>query len=70
MTEQIRYNVYYIKDVGKGKNAWVKVGAAFENDDGKGFNIVLDALPLNFDGALTARLVEEKPEGNNAASGN
>ena len=60
MTEQARYNVYQVKDNGKGKNRWIKVGAAFPNQDSKGFNIVLDALPINFDGELTARIVEEK----------
>jgi hypothetical protein len=26
---------------------WLNIGAAFEHADGKGFNIILQALPLN-----------------------
>lgn len=55
---QTIYHVYYIKDIGRGKTAWVKVGAAFPNQDGKGFNLSIDVLPLNFDGELTIRQVD------------
>jgi hypothetical protein len=37
---------------------WMKVGAAFRHKDGKGINIVLDALPI--DGRLIVRQYEPK----------
>lgn len=39
------YRVYVVK--GDGENArWVEIGAAWPHQDGKGFAIDLDALPL------------------------
>lgn len=33
---------------GDGDNArWIKIGAAWQNKDGKGMNVILDALPLS-----------------------
>jgi hypothetical protein len=46
------FNVYTLD--GEGKNAfWLKVGAAWRHEDGKGFNLKLQALPL--DGRLVLR---------------
>lgn len=44
---------------------WNNIGAAFPNADGKGFNVVLDAIPIPRDGKI--RLVireikEDEPE--------
>ncbi len=48
------YSVYTVRDSGNGgEGFWVRIGAAFPNRDGKGFNVVLDALPL--DGRLVIR---------------
>lgn len=42
---------------GEGDNAfWTKIGAAWEHKDGKGFNILLTAMPLN------GRLVIRQPK--------
>lgn len=47
--------VYIVE--GEGESAfWTKIGAAWENDDGQGFNLQLSALPL------TGRLVVRKPK--------
>ncbi|MBK5956696.1 hypothetical protein CCR97_00390 [Rhodoplanes elegans] len=47
--------VYVVE--GEGESAyWTKVGAAWEHDDGDGFNIALTAVPL------TGRLVVRKPK--------
>lgn len=44
-----------------GKGFWTKIGAAWAHKDGKGFNLELDALPL--DGRITLRVPsDEKPE--------
>ncbi len=42
---------------------WLNVGLAFPHKDGKGFNIILQAFPL--DGKLVLRAIEEEePERN------
>ena len=51
-TTQPAYHIYTVKDGKKEQSYWTKVGAAFPHKDGKGFDIVLDALPV--DGRLTA----------------
>ena len=52
---QTPHAVYVVE--GEGDNAfWTKVGAAWQHQDGKGFNITLSALPLN------GRLVVREPK--------
>jgi hypothetical protein len=43
---------------GVNKSDWTRVGVAFPHNDGKGFNVLLQALPL--DGKMVLRLHEEK----------
>jgi hypothetical protein len=45
---------------GQKETAWTRVGVAWPHADGKGFNIVLEALPV--DGKLSLRLDEPKPQ--------
>ena len=63
-----RYEVFNIKNFkgsdGSTRAEWLKVGAAFPNNDGKGFNVVLDLLPI--DGKLTLREYEPKAGNNDA----
>ncbi|SPF80662.1 hypothetical protein [Pseudoprimorskyibacter insulae] len=50
---------YHVKDRGEEKDAvWNRVGAAWQHRDGKGFDIQMDATPV--DGRLTLR--EQKRE--------
>jgi hypothetical protein len=59
-----RFDVYVVEDytqAGEEKTNWIRVGVAFENKDGKGFNVQLNALPVA--GKLVMRLHEAKPEG-------
>jgi len=58
-TKAPAYLVYMVRD-GKedDQGYWMKVGAAFRHKDGKGINIVLDALPI--DGRLIVRQYEPK----------
>ena len=42
------------------KSRWIPVGALFPHEDGEGFNVQLDAIPVGFDGRLVAR--QPKPE--------
>lgn len=59
-----RYEVFNVKNFkgsdGTNRAEWLKVGAAFPNSDGKGFNVVLDLLPI--DGKLTLRVHEPKSD--------
>ncbi|PHP64960.1 hypothetical protein CSC94_21750 [Zhengella mangrovi] len=48
---------YTIRDAGESKH-WDRVGAAFAHKDGQGFDLVLDALPVN--GRVTLRVPKEK----------
>lgn len=43
------------------KASWTRVGVAFENKDGKGFNLQLIALPMN--GKLVMRVHEPRQDG-------
>lgn len=57
-----RYDAYTVREYqsqGETKKDWTKIGAAFPNADGKGFRVVLSALPL--DGVIVVRLHEPKP---------
>jgi hypothetical protein len=51
---------YQVRE-GKGdKGYFTRIGAAWANKDGNGFNIQLDCVPL--DGRITLRVFSEKPE--------
>jgi len=73
--QQLTHRAYtVIKREGKD-DFWLAIGAAFAHEDGDGFNIVLQALPI--DGKIVLRLPrddqpEEPPQGrtrNNPKSG-
>jgi hypothetical protein len=58
MANSPTYIAYHVKDTNAGDNGekrgvWTRVGAAWPNKDGKGFNVVLDVVPL--DGRLILR---------------
>jgi hypothetical protein len=58
-----RFDVYVVEDYtkeGEEKANWIRVGVAFENKDGKGFNVQLSTLPIN--GKLVMRVHELKQE--------
>jgi hypothetical protein len=46
------------KGTGEIKHDWNRIGVAFPNQDGKGFRVVLSALPL--DGVIVLRINEPK----------
>ncbi len=53
------YFVYTVRDGGNnGSDFWTKIGVAFVHNDGKGFSVILEALPV--DGRLTIRQPEPK----------
>lgn len=51
--------VYTVKE-GKqdGTDFWTKIGVAFAHNDGKGFSVILEAMPLH--GKITIRTVESR----------
>ncbi len=49
--------VYTVRDRKDQKGIWTRVGAAWPMKDGKGFNVQLDAIPL--DGYLALCLPSE-----------
>jgi hypothetical protein len=48
------------KREGQAKGFWTRIGAAWPTKDGKGFNIQLDAVPL--DGRITLYAASETKE--------
>jgi hypothetical protein len=53
-----RFDAYSVREYeangGEKKSDWTRVGVAFPHSDGKGFNVLLQALPL--DGKMVLRL--------------
>lgn len=62
---------YQVSEGQDGKSYFNRIGAAFEHRDQEGFNIRLDAVPV--DGKITLRTLKERLEqardGNNADRG-
>jgi len=58
-TKAPAYIAYQVRE-GNQKGYFTRIGAAWPNKDGKGFNIQLDAVPL--DGRITLRLASENKE--------
>ena len=59
-----RFDAFTVREyevTGEKKSDWTKIGVAFSHQDGKGFNVLLQALPL--DGKMVLRLHEENEDG-------
>lgn len=53
------HTAYQVRKYGKeGKGFWTKIGAVWAHPDGQGFNVRLNALPV--DGEIVIRSVKEK----------
>ena len=52
--------VYQVRDREGQKGIWTRIGAAWPQRDDKGFNVQLDAIPL--DGRITLRVPSEVKE--------
>jgi hypothetical protein len=48
---------YQVRERQGQKSFWTRIGAAWAHTDGKGFNIQLEAVPL--DGRITLRVATE-----------
>jgi hypothetical protein len=57
------YNAYSVREYekdGKKDSFWTKIGVVFEHKDGKGYDIVLDAFPVN--GRVSIREPKDAPK--------
>jgi hypothetical protein len=63
-----RYDVMYAKE-NKGQTFWSKVGVAWLNKSGSGYNLVLDSIPAPVDGAYRMNLFEPKQNSERSNSG-
>ncbi len=61
------FRVYSIIERHQQDDYWLNIGVAFPHDDGKGFNVMLQALPLHGDGKIVLR--EHDPRDQDAAEG-
>lgn len=52
------HELFTLKDNAKGKAFWTKIGAAWPHKDGKGFDLSLNAIPL--DGRIVMREPKEE----------
>lgn len=57
---QSRMNAYQVKDGPDGQSYFNRIGSAFPHKDGQGFNLVLDAMPV--DGRVTLRTAQQRIE--------
>jgi hypothetical protein len=56
---------YHVREVGEN-SYWDRVGAAFGHRDDKGFDLILDSLPVS--GRVVLRAPTEKPANNDKAA--
>ena len=54
------YIAYHVRNGKNGKGFFTRIGAAWAHQDGKGFNIQIETVPL--DGRISLRVTEEKTE--------
>lgn len=59
-TKSPSHYAYHVRKGEGDRSYFTKIGAAWLNRDGKGYNVTLDCLPV--DGKITLRVPEEKPE--------
>ena len=61
------FRVYTIVPRPKQDDYWLNIGAAFPHDDGKGFNVLLQALPIPQDGQCKIVIREYVPKADEKA---
>ncbi len=59
-TQQPSYQAYTVVKREGQDDFWLNIGAAFMHQDGDGYNVVLQALPIN--GKIVLRLPKDKAE--------
>ena len=59
-SKQPTHIAYQVREREGQDSIWTRIGAAWQHKDGKGFNIAIEAAPL--DGRITLRVRTEKKE--------
>ena len=55
------HHAYFVKKDGQNKSRWLELGPVWMHEDGKGFEVFLDTLPVGgFNGRITVRANEPK----------
>ena len=54
------HSAYQVRDREGKKSIWTRIGSAWAHADGQGFNVQIDAVPL--DGRITLRVPSEPKE--------
>lgn len=54
------YSVRDFEKEGQAQTSWTRIGIAFAHHDGNGFDVVLDAIPVN--GRIALRKAKPKSE--------
>jgi len=57
---QPTYTIYQVIEREKDLKIWTRIGVAWMHQDGEGFNLVFDALPLTGSVVVRKKLSEEK----------
>ena len=61
--KQPTHRAYFVKGEGE-KAEWLELGAVWEHRDGKGYDVVLNMMPVGpFNGRITLRTIEPKKTG-------
>ena len=58
--QQPTHRAYAVVKREDAEDFWINIGAAFPHQDGKGFNVVVQALPI--DGKIVLREPQEEPK--------
>ncbi|MCC7390171.1 MAG: hypothetical protein IT431_15540 [Phycisphaerales bacterium] len=59
-TKTPSHTAYQVRDREGKKGFWTRIGSAWPHADGNGFNIQIDAVPL--DGRIVLRVATEKKD--------
>ena len=59
----IAYTTRPVGDGERPKTFWTRIGSVWSHQDGEGFTIRLDALPVNGEIVIRAKKVDEEQEG-------
>lgn len=65
-SQQISYRAFTVVKREGTDDFWLPIGAAFEHQDGEGYNLVLQALPLDGRVVLRTPKDDEKAENDNS----
>ena len=58
-TRRPTHRVYAVTKKHSKKGRWITIGAAWPHDDGKGFSLAIDALPLDQDCVFRSNVITD-----------